>query len=91
MNKATLKHMNQLEICLIPIKQPTPTFRKKGETCIYYGCPEYDDWVIKPNYIKVWEGDDSPCTVYKRIKNSCYWRIVGLKGYEFALIVRLGI
>jgi len=84
-------YRNRLEITVIPIKQKEPTFKEKGETSIYYGRPEYDEWIIKPNYIKVREDDSSPNTVYKRIKNSGFWRCVGLPGYEFALIVRLSI
>ena len=85
------KYRNRLEINLIPIKQPRKTFNPKGETSVYYGILEYDEWIIKPDYIKVREDDSSPSTLYRRIKDSCYWRIVGLPGYEFALIVRLSI
>ncbi len=86
-----MRNLNKLEIKIVPIKQPEPTFNKKGENYIYYGRPEYDDWVIKPDYISVREDDSSPRTVYRRIKNSTYWKIVGLKDYEFALIASLSI
>lgn len=75
---------NRLDITIVPIKQPQPTFKKKGEH--YYG----DQFIIKPDYIKIWQ-DDITVDVYKRIKNSCYWRIVGLKGYVFHLLIKLSM
>lgn len=91
MNNATKRRMNVLTITIVPIKQPKPIFNKKGETHKYLGFPEYDYWYIKPNYIRVCEDDSSSATVYKRIKDSGYWRIVGLRGYIFALLVDLSI
>lgn len=89
--KREAKYRNRLELKIIPIKQPKPIFDKNGETSVYYGNLEYDYWTVKPDYIKVRDDDSSPSTLYRRIKNSCYWRIVGLPGYEFALTVRLSI
>ena len=75
---------NRLEITVIPIKQKEPVFNKRGEYFVR------NNFLIKPNYIKI-HLDDTTIVVYKRIKGSCYWRCVGLPGYEFALIVRLSI
>jgi len=85
MNKSNEKILRHLEITMIPVKQPQKTFNPKGETQSYY------DWILKPHYIKAYIDDCNGWDVYKRIKDSCYWRIPGLKGYEFALIVRLNV
>ncbi len=77
-------YYNRLEITVIPVKQKKPTFKKTGEHTIS------SQFIIKPNYIKIWQ-DDTTVDVYKRIKGSCYWKCVGLPGYEFAIISRLSI
>jgi len=77
-------HNNRIEISVLPIKQKDSTFKKKGEHIVG------SKFVIKPDYIKIWS-DDITVDLFKRIKGSCYWRCVGLPGYQFAIIVRLSI
>lgn len=83
MNAATKKALNNVEITIVPVKQPKVMFDIEHL--------KVENFIIKPNYIKIWH-DDVTIDVYKRIKDSCYWRCVGLKGkYEFALLVKVHI
>lgn len=75
---------NKLYLTAIPVKQKDPIFKKKGEYSVG------TNFVIKPDYIKIYQ-DEMTVDVYKRIKDSAYWKCVGLPGYEFALIVHLSI
>jgi len=77
------QHRNKLEITVIQIKPPSP----RNDKVEHY---KSENFVIKPDYIKLYQ-DDTTIDVYKRIKNSCYWRCVGLKGYELAIIARVSI
>jgi len=77
------QHRNKLELTVIQIKPVC----KKCDKVEYYKSEEF---IIKPDYIKIYQ-DDVSVDVYRRIKNSCYWRCVGLKGYEFAIIARVSI
>jgi hypothetical protein len=77
------QHRNKLEITVIQVKPSC----KKGDKVEHY---KSEKFVIRPDYIKLYQ-DDVTVDVYKRIKNSCYWRCVGLKGYELAIIARLSI
>jgi hypothetical protein len=79
-----MKPLPRLDITVVTVKQPKKGKMDKPEH--YYT----DDFVIKPDCIKV-NQDDTTSDVYKRIPGSCYWRCVGLPDYQFALLVNLSI
>lgn len=82
MNRATWKAQNRLELTIISVKQQIPTF--KNEHVVSH------DFLLKPDTIVIYS-DDTTKDVYKRIKDSCYWRCVGLRGYEFSILVKLSL
>lgn len=82
MNRATWKAMNRLELTIIPVKEKTYGLQKEHIVS--------HDFVLKPDEIVV-HFDDASRDVYKRVKGSTYWRCVGLKGYEFAILVKLSL
>ena len=83
MNKATWKAINKLELVIQPVKQKVPKVFKREHVISH-------DFVLRPDYIRI-QVDDVTRDEYRRVKDSCYWRLVGLRGYEFAILVRLSL
>lgn len=82
MNKSTRNSINKLELTVIPVDGCRRVFKKEHEHVISH------DFILKPDHITVVH-DDTSKDVYKRVKDSVYWRCVGLRNCKFAILVRL--